>query len=62
MKESQSLARIPDTLVMAVEFITMPTPNEQSAGLEELRKTILRIHPDLKVGMECTGNGLRSNS
>ena len=49
MKESQSLARIPDTLVYAMEFINMPTPAEQAEGLEELRKTVLRLHPDLKV-------------
>lgn len=27
----------------------MPTPNEQGEGLEELRKTLLRLYPDLKV-------------
>lgn len=49
VKESQGLSRIPDTLVVAMEFITMPTPNEQGRALEELRKTVLRIHPELKV-------------
>lgn len=48
VKESQGLSRIPDTLVVAMEFITMPTPNEQGRALEELRKTVLRIHPELK--------------
>ena len=50
MKESQSLARIPDTLVYAMEFIMLPTPGEQSAALDALRKEVLRSHPELKVG------------
>ncbi|KAK9839330.1 hypothetical protein WJX81_008661 [Elliptochloris bilobata] len=48
VKESQSLARVPDTLVFAFEFIMLPTPNEQAGDLETLRRTILRLHPDLK--------------
>ncbi|GIL50242.1 hypothetical protein Vafri_6471 [Volvox africanus] len=48
VKEAQSLVRIPETLVCAMEFITLPTPSEQTAGLEELRKLILRNNPDLK--------------
>ncbi|KAA6421625.1 MAG: translocation SEC63 protein [Trebouxia sp. A1-2] len=48
VKESQGLSRIPDTLVVAMEFITLPTPNEQGPALEELRKTVLRLHPELK--------------
>ena len=40
---------MPDTLVFAFEFIMLPTPNEQAADLEVLRRTILRLHPDLKV-------------
>ncbi|GLC39388.1 hypothetical protein PLESTM_000891300 [Pleodorina starrii] len=48
VKEAQSLVRIPETLVCAMEFITLPTPSEQSAGLEELRKLVLRNNPDLK--------------
>lgn len=44
----QSLVRIPETLVCAMEFITMPTPSEQTAGLEELRKLVLRNNSDLK--------------
>ena len=50
VKESQSLARIPDTLVYAMEFIMLPTPGEQSAALDTLRKEVLRNHPELKVG------------
>jgi len=42
VKESQSLARVPDTLVYAFEFIMLPTPNEQAADLETLRRTVLR--------------------
>ena len=49
VKESQSLARVPDTLVFAFEFIMLPTPNEQAGDLEVLRRTILRLHPDLKA-------------
>ena len=50
VKESQSLARIDDTLVMAYEFIVMPTPSAQAEGLEELRKTTLRLYPLFRVG------------
>ena len=49
VKESQGLSRIPDTLVVAMEFITMPTPTDQQMPLEELRKTVLRLHTELKV-------------
>lgn len=49
VKESQGLARVLDTLVFAYEFIMLPTPSEQAEGLEALRRTILRVHPDLKV-------------
>ncbi len=49
MKESQSLARIPDTLVYAMEYIMLPTPPEQQGPLDALRKEILRSNPDLKV-------------
>ncbi len=44
----QSLVRIPETLVCAMEFITMATPSDQNAALEELRKLVLRNNPDLK--------------
>lgn len=40
--------RIPETLVCAMEFITMKTPSEQNGSLEELRKLVLRSNPDLK--------------
>ncbi len=49
VKESQSLARIPDTLVYAMEYIMLPTPPEQQGPLDALRKEILRSNPDLKV-------------
>ena len=49
MKELQGLSRVLDTLVYAYEFITLPTPSEQAEGLEALRRTVLRLHPDLKV-------------
>ncbi len=49
MKELQGLPRILDTLAYAFEFIMMPTPSEQAQGLEELRRSILRCYPELKV-------------
>ena len=49
MKESQSLARIPDTLVYAMEFITMATPADQQKALDELRLEVLHSHSELKV-------------
>lgn len=48
VKASQALGRIPETLVCAMEFIQMPTPPEQGTAMDELRKTVLRLHPDLK--------------
>uniref|UniRef100_A0A7S3R9Y3 J domain-containing protein n=1 Tax=Dunaliella tertiolecta TaxID=3047 RepID=A0A7S3R9Y3_DUNTE len=48
IKESQSLVRIPETLVCAMEFINLPTPPEQKHALEELGKSISRKFPDLK--------------
>jgi hypothetical protein len=53
VKESQGLARVLDTLVFAYEFIMLPTPSEQAEGLEALRRTMLRLQPDLKVGPAC---------
>ena len=49
VKELQGLPRILDTLAYAFEFIMMPTPSEQAQGLEELRRSILRSYPELKV-------------
>lgn len=49
VKELQGLPRILDTLAYAYEFIVMPTPSEQGAGLAELRTSILRLYPELKV-------------
>eukprot|EP00884_Botryococcus_braunii_P003385 jgi/Botrbrau1/13047/Bobra.0187s0009.1 len=48
VKESQSLVRIPDTLVYAMEYINMPTPAIQAEALDDLRKVVLRLQPDLK--------------
>lgn len=48
VKASQALGRIPETMVCAMEFIQMPTPPEQGTAMDELRKTVLRLHPDLK--------------
>ena len=53
VKESQSLARIPDTLVYAMEFITMATPPEQQKALDDLRLEVLRSHSELKVPLDC---------
>ncbi len=44
----QSLVRIPETLVCAMEFIVLPTPSEHVAPIDELRKMVLRFQPDLK--------------
>jgi len=44
----QSLVRIPETLVCAMEFINLQTPPEQMSALEEVRKSIVRAFPDLK--------------
>lgn len=49
VKESQSLARIPDTLVYAMEFITMATPADQQKALDDLRLEVLHSHSELKV-------------
>eukprot|EP00873_Tetraselmis_striata_P025823 jgi/Tetstr1/446087/TSEL_033688.t1 len=48
VKESQGLRRVPDTLVVAKEFIDMPVPSEQGPALEELKKLVTRHHADLK--------------
>ncbi|GFH31320.1 molecular chaperone, partial [Haematococcus lacustris] len=48
VKESQSLVRIPETLVCSMEFITLATPSDHMAPIDELRKTLLRWQPDLK--------------
>ena len=50
IKEQQSLAKIPDTLVCAMEFITLPTSATQEAAFATLRSATLRLHPELKVG------------
>lgn len=42
IKEGQSLARIMETLTVAVEFISLPTLGNQLPALEELRKGTLR--------------------
>lgn len=42
MREAQSLGRIPETLTVAMEFITMPTLQDQLPAMEELRKQTLR--------------------
>ena len=47
----QGLARIPETLVIAMEFIVMPTPSTQQVALGDLQRTIFQLHPDLKVGL-----------
>ena len=50
VKEQMSLARVQDTLVMAYEFIMMPTPKSQEEGLQVLARTLMRSFPDLKEG------------
>ena len=48
MRCMQSLVRIPETLVCAMEFINLPTPAEHNMALDDLRKIVLRHNPDLK--------------
>eukprot|EP00210_Caulerpa_lentillifera_P007930 g7569.t1 len=48
VKESQGIVRIPETLVVAKEFITLYTPNDQGEAFDELRKLILSFYPELK--------------
>ncbi len=59
MKESQSLARIPDTLVYAMEFITMATPADQQKALYELRLEVLRSHHELKVPLTIRSSAIK---
>lgn len=46
--KTQSLVRIPETLVIAMEFINLPTPSDQTPALSELMKATQRRFPDLK--------------
>lgn len=48
IKASQALGRIPETLVCAMEFIQLATPPDQGPAMDELRKAVLRLHPELK--------------
>ena len=50
VKEGMTLPRVQDTLVMAYEFIMMPTPKAQEEGLQVLARTLMRAFPDLKEG------------
>jgi len=45
---AQSLVRIPETLVCAMEFINLATPPDHLNAMEEVRKSIVRAFPDLK--------------
>jgi translocation protein SEC63 len=47
VKESQSLVRIPDTLLMAMEFLTLYTPSEHNQPLDDLRKLVTPCYPDI---------------
>lgn len=48
IKESGGLARMPETLVLAKPFVEQPFLPEQQAPMEELSRTVLRMHPDLR--------------
>lgn len=39
----QSLVRIPDTLMMAMEFVNLYTPSDHQPKMEELRKMVRRV-------------------
>lgn len=43
----QSLVRIPETLLCAMEFITLYTPPEHNAPLDELRRLVMPYYPEL---------------
>jgi len=63
VRESQGLTRIPDTLTVAMEFITMPTLPEQLPAVEELRKQTLRhgfrgSNPQDVAGLQSMAPGL----
>ncbi|KAF8055125.1 ERDJ2A [Scenedesmus sp. PABB004] len=47
IKESQSVVRIPETLLCAMEFITLYTPPEHQAPMQEVRKALAPCYPDL---------------
>mmetsp|Transcript_12528 Transcript_12528/g.37597 ORF Transcript_12528/g.37597 Transcript_12528/m.37597 type:complete len:727 (-) Transcript_12528:1258-3438(-) len=48
LRQSQGLARILETLTIAVEYIRMPLLPAQLPAMEELRKNTLRAHPDIR--------------
>ena len=63
VRESQGLTRIPDTLTVAMEFITMPTLPEQLPAVEELRKQtlrygLLRLQPSRFRSLQSMAPGL----
>eukprot|EP00878_Enallax_costatus_P024760 GHUV01026445.1.p1 GENE.GHUV01026445.1~~GHUV01026445.1.p1 ORF type:complete len:636 (+),score=256.18 GHUV01026445.1:447-2354(+) len=47
IKESQSLTRIPETLLCAMEFITLYTPPEHNAPMDELRRLVAPSYSEL---------------
>lgn len=47
VKESQSLVRVPETLMVAMEFIQLYTPGEHQLPCEELRKALTPRVPDV---------------
>ena len=48
IKEAQSLVRIPESLMAALEFYLLHTPGDHLPSIDELRKAVLRSNPDLK--------------
>jgi translocation protein SEC63 len=50
VKERMALHGVQDTLVMAYEFIMMPTPKSQEEALQALARTLMKGFPDLKEG------------
>ncbi len=41
------MVRIPDTLLMAMEFLTLYTPSEHNIPLDDLRKLVTPCYPDI---------------
>eukprot|EP00775_Hariotina_reticulata_P009185 gene9185-9351_t len=58
IKESQSLVRIPETLLCAMEFISLYTPAEHNGPLEELRKlaSVVKSHMLLLAHLDRVGD------
>eukprot|EP01025_Chloroclados_australasicus_P025203 TRINITY_DN2518_c0_g1_i1.p1 TRINITY_DN2518_c0_g1~~TRINITY_DN2518_c0_g1_i1.p1 ORF type:complete len:738 (-),score=149.14 TRINITY_DN2518_c0_g1_i1:294-2507(-) len=48
IKEAQSLKNVPDTIMICMEFLLLPTTQDQGPGLIELQRLCQQYYPDLK--------------